>query len=307
MVVPGNPEDLKISWSGPDNFTAETAEITNLVAGTYNLVVVDKNMCTARQSYNLKQPGKPSIIFDPSTSVSGGYNINCNGDKTGSITATAVNAVGNVTYRWYDGSVDNIRTDLAAGTYRLITTDANGCIADSTQQLTEPRPIQVVSEIIKPFCADKPDGTITLTVTGGDDSGIYEYKWSDNSVTSSITNILPGIYTVEVTDKNRCTVKETIEVKPQNESCLIMPEAFTPNGDGINDYWEILNIDLYPNVEITVYNRWGQSVWSSGKGYVTKWNGNDSRGNELPLDSYHYAIDLHNGTGILIGTVTVIR
>ncbi len=306
-IIPGNPDDFKISWSGPNNFTASTASITNLVAGTYDLVIVDKNLCTARQSYELKQPGKAAVLFEPSYSVSGGYNINCNGGKTGSITATALNAVGNVSYNWYDGSTTNIRTGLAAGSYRLITTDANGCTADSTQQLTEPRPIQVVYYVIKPFCADKPDGAISLTVTGGDDSGIYEYKWFDNSSESSVTNLIPGFYTVEVTDKNRCTVKETIEVKPENESCLIMPEAFTPNEDGINDYWEIINIDLYPKAEVTIYNRWGQSVWTSDKGYVTKWDGNDSRGYKLPLDSYHYAIDLHTGVKILIGTVTVIR
>jgi gliding motility-associated-like protein len=88
---------------------------------------------------------------------------------------------------------------------------------------------------------------------------------------------------------------------------LIVPEAFSPNGDLINDLWEIGNIGLYPKVEIIVYNRWGQAVWRSEKGYPGPWDGMSSRGLELPVESYHYAIDFHDGSRLLIGTVTIVR
>ena len=307
VVLPGDPGDASISWSGPNDFKATTATITDLVAGQYNLVVVDKNMCTARQTFDLIQPGKLSILFEPSLSISGGYNINCYDEKTGSITATAINSVGNVNYLWSDGSLASIRTDLGAGTYQLAITDGNNCAAAASQQLTAPQAIKVLSEIIRPFCGEKPDGTINIKPEGGDDSGVYYYKWFDNSTENYITNLVPGIYNVEVTDRNRCSVKESIEIKPERDYCIIMPEAFSPNEDGINDDWEIINIDLYPNSDVTIYNRWGQSVWRSEKGYKTRWTGNNSNGKELPLDSYHYVIDLHNGSRVLIGTVTIIR
>ncbi len=90
----------------------------------------------------------------------------------------------------------------------------------------------------------------------------------------------------------------------QNE--LIIPEAFSPNGDLINDLWKIGNIDFYPQAEITIYNRWGQLVWKSERGYPQPWNGK-SNGADLPVDSYHYVIDLHNDTKPLIGVITIVK
>jgi gliding motility-associated-like protein len=87
---------------------------------------------------------------------------------------------------------------------------------------------------------------------------------------------------------------------------LIIPKAFSPNGDLINDVWNIGNTYLYPEMEITIYNRWGQSVWKSGVGYPVPWNGR-SNGADLPVDSYHYVIDLHNGTKPIVGDITIVR
>ena len=88
---------------------------------------------------------------------------------------------------------------------------------------------------------------------------------------------------------------------------LMIPEAFSPNGDMINDSWEIGNIGTFPKAEITIYNRWGQVVWRSARGYPRPWDGNTNRGAELPMESYHYVIDLHNGSKLIIGTVTILR
>jgi gliding motility-associated-like protein len=92
---------------------------------------------------------------------------------------------------------------------------------------------------------------------------------------------------------------------PSDES-LILRKAFSPNSDGINDVWNIGNTSLYPSMEVTIYNRWGQSLWKSGKGYPVPWDGR-SNGADLPVDSYHYVIDLHNGSRPLIGVVTIVR
>ena len=87
---------------------------------------------------------------------------------------------------------------------------------------------------------------------------------------------------------------------------LIIHEAFSPNDDLINDFWNIGNSELYPKMEVIIYNRWGQVVWKSGKGYPDPWDGK-SYGAELPTDSYHYVIDLHDETKPLIGSVTIVR
>jgi gliding motility-associated-like protein len=59
-------------------------------------------------------------------------------------------------------------------------------------------------------------------------------------------------------------------------------------------------------MEVKIFNRWGQSVWRSEKGYPRPWDGT-SNGSALPIDSYHYIIDLHNGSKPIIGNVTIVR
>jgi large repetitive protein len=64
--------------------------------------------------------------------------------------------------------------------------------------------------------------------------------------------------------------------------------------------------ELYPSMEVTIFNRWGETIWRSEKGYPIPWDGR-SNGNSLPIDSYHYIIDLHNGSKVLIGNVTIVK
>ena len=87
---------------------------------------------------------------------------------------------------------------------------------------------------------------------------------------------------------------------------LTIPEAFSPNSDLINDVWNIGNIEAYPKAQITIYNRWGQSVWRSEQGYPQPWDGK-SKGVNLPVDSYHYVIDLHNGSKQIVGSITIVK
>jgi gliding motility-associated-like protein len=97
-----------------------------------------------------------------------------------------------------------------------------------------------------------------------------------------------------------------VYVSQMSRIFLIIHNAFSPNGDLINDYWQIGNSEMYPEMEVTIYNRWGQSVWKSAEGYPLPWDGR-SNGAELPIDSYHYVIDLHNGSKPIVGDITIVR
>lgn len=294
------------TWTGPGGFTATTKYISNLKAGQYNLHIVDSNYCTVDEVINLTEPGLLGMTFNLSSSVTGEHNINCAGDSTGTIGVEPLNQVNAVQYLWSDGITDKTRSNLPAGSYGIIITDANNCQASSNVTLTQPDSIKLIFSITQPFCPDKPDGEIRLTATGGVKGTDYRYKWSDNSTTATISNLLRGLYKVVVTDLNLCQVKDSVNIEPQNESCLIIPNAISPNDDLINDVWNIGMIELYPNMEITIYNRWSQILWKSEKGYARPWDGK-SKGKALPIDSYHYIIDLHNGTKPIIGTITIVR
>jgi len=84
-----------------------------------------------------------------------------------------------------------------------------------------------------------------------------------------------------------------------------IPNTFTPNGDGINDTWDIKNLDSYVNCTVQIYNRYGENVYSS-IGYGVPWGGT-YKGAVLPAGTYYYIIDLKNGLKALSGFVAIIR
>jgi len=210
------------------------------------------------------------------------------------------------TFLWADGYWGYSRSGLTAGDYKVIVTDSNNCTADSTFSITQPDSLKLRLTINQPFCPEKPDGQIEATVSGGSPGDDYIFKWSDGSSGNIITNLADGVYTVTVSDINGCSVKDSVDLKPKNETCLVIPNAFSPNNDLINDVWNIGHIEEYPMAEITIYNNWGDVVWRSAKGYPTPWDGK-SNGKALPIDSYYYTINLHNGTKPIAGSVTIIK
>jgi len=86
---------------------------------------------------------------------------------------------------------------------------------------------------------------------------------------------------------------------------LFIPNAFTPNGDGINDLWDIQRLSDFSDCTVQVFSRYGQSVYSS-TGYGAPWNGTYN-GAALPTGTYYYIIDLKNGGALLSGFVTIVR
>jgi gliding motility-associated-like protein len=112
-------------------------------------------------------------------------------------------------------------------------------------------------------------------------------------------------YNVSIIDANECAYEFTpIYLTDVDEDCIRIPNAFTPNDDGINDTWIIENISVFPNAIIQVFNRWGQEIWTA-KSNEEPWNGkfNDK---SVPTGTYIYVIILHNGLDTYTGTVTVV-
>ncbi|TNF46718.1 MAG: gliding motility-associated C-terminal domain-containing protein [Bacteroidetes bacterium] len=115
--------------------------------------------------------------------------------------------------------------------------------------------------------------------------------------------------TVKLCDKAKVYVLVT-------EYLFRIPNAFTPNGDGINDFFEIIGIDLYPGNTITIVNRWGNKVYEAKNyGIDTNpvfWDGNANTGstflgNELPTGTYYYILDLGNGQNPIAGSIYLDR
>ncbi|MCK0137223.1 gliding motility-associated C-terminal domain-containing protein [Arenibacter sp. S6351L] len=134
------------------------------------------------------------------------------------------------------------------------------------------------------------------TDTDGDGIGNNSDTDDDNDGDSDVDELA----------NNTDPLDDTSFIVPGEEETPVTPtlvpaQAFTPNGDGINDYWMIPGIENYPNALVKVYNRWGHEVFAS-KGYNNDWNATyKSRSNSLPSGSYMYVIDLANGSAPIQG------
>jgi gliding motility-associated-like protein len=111
--------------------------------------------------------------------------------------------------------------------------------------------------------------------------------------------------TVRGTIAGNYTINYVAGVLDVISGAINAPNAFTPNGDGVNDTWDIKFLDLYANCTVEVLNRYGGSIFYS-VGYPVAWNGKRNA-IDIPSGTYYYIIKLNNGTKPIMGYVAVIR
>lgn len=166
-------------------------------------------------------------------------------------------------------------------------------------------------------CIGKVDGEIILTPTvsgiSSSTSVSYLYYWSPSTVCptndcSSISGLDTGIvYSVTIIatygSKSDTAYVSNITINPSTEPCNVeVFNGLTPNGDGINDFFYIKNIDQFPNNSVTIYSRWGQEIWNiSGYNNQEKsWKGTSVGNTPAPSGTYFYIINLGDGKSKLI-------
>jgi len=120
-----------------------------------------------------------------------------------------------------------------------------------------------------------------------------------------LLNIASGTYTVTVTNEFGCSEEGSIFVK--EPEAIKLPNTFSPNGDGYNDFYVITGIQGYPDSQLDIFNRWGNLVYSK-KGYTNDWNGLSNNGNELPDGTYFIVVDLNmEGKENVKGSIDIKR
>ena len=137
-----------------------------------------------------------------------------------------------------------------------------------------------------------------------------KYKWSPSSglnyddIKNPVASPIEDTqYTVTITSEEGCTLNDDIFVKVVEKP--VIPNTFTPNGDGVNDLWQIKYLESYPGVSVNIFNRFGVKVYGS-VGYLQAWNG-ILNGQGLPVGTYYYAIDPKIGIPVFTGWVTILR
>lgn len=266
----------------------QDAQLTNRPAGTYSVVVTDANGCTANASATV---GGGQAVTATAT-VDG---LLCHDSADGAIALNITSGLAPFTIAWDHGSTDAELVDLAAGSYGVTVTDANGCVWDSLITVEAPLPLSadtVLSHYANGHHISTWNGTngsIAVSPTGG--TPPYAYAWNDGATTADRYGLSAGSYALRITDANGCSLELFFVLTQPSE--LEMPTGFTPNGDGQNDAFVVRGIDAYPENQLTVFNRWGNVVFDQLH-YANEWRGENQQGQPLPDGTYFVVLRLNS-------------
>jgi hypothetical protein len=191
VTVTGGTGDVKYLWSNGET----TPMIENLTVGTYQVTLTDANACTTVATANVTDPAMLSAVVEI-------IQPSCAGDSNGALSAEVSGGTGNIIYEWSNGQTESSILQLAAGTYELTVTDANGCTVVSTAEMVAPAELTLNLETTPASCEGVSNGAVTVNAIGG--VGNYSYSWNTGDTAASILNLPNGEYAVTVIDGNGC-------------------------------------------------------------------------------------------------------
>ena len=228
MAPTGGTAPYTYNWNrGGTTGTGTGTTISGLVAGTYNVTLTSSTGCLATLSRTLTAT-PPLSISAVSTPVS------CFGTLTGSIDATTTGGTAPFMYSWGGGVTTEDRTGLAAGTYNVTVTDANGCTASTSSTITTPSVALSVSGTTTNTTCGASNGSINITAAGG--TAPYTYNWGGGVTTEDRTALAAGSYSVTVTDAKACTVVQSFTITQPSalvlSTVLTHPTCPAPTADG---------------------------------------------------------------------------
>ncbi|QEE49813.1 PKD domain-containing protein [Flavobacterium alkalisoli] len=229
LTVEGGYPGYTYNWTGPNGFTADTQDISNLNPGTYTVVINDTTgACPVTESYEITEP--QPIAYTSTVSNYNGFNVSCFGGNNGAISIFPTGGNSDYVYQWtgpngFTSNEQNL-TGLFAGSYELTLTDTNNCSATgSTYTLTEPEEIIITETHVNVICFGDATGEIDVTVTGGVLIAGYLYNWTGpNGFTSAnedLIGITAGAYTLTITDDLGCNETITVTITEQPEIIII--------------------------------------------------------------------------------------
>lgn len=291
------------SWS--NGSTNQNQTINPTATDTYSVTVTDANGCTASSNVTVTVIDYPVVTVSPNADI-------CYGSST------SLQASGGTTYSWTpssglnDAGIANPVANPTTTTTYTVTVSNAQCSSTGTVTVT------VASAIGAGFAPDTTQGQAPLSVEfSNSTSSAASYLWdfgdgnSSTDANPSHTYTQAGSYTVVMIATNSlgCTDTARFEfIVVENTSSLIIPNVFTPNGDGINETFSFQEEGI-ATINVVILNRWGREVynWSStGKG----WDGKSTDGKELPEGVYLYIVKATGVDGKTYdqsGTVQLIR
>lgn len=275
---------LSESNSLPNNYT-------NIIADTQTIFVKIKNdnQCFSISTANLRVLYTPILEADETI-------IYCTNTLPETITlhgGILNDLPNNYYYEWYfNGALTDIDTSFndinEAGNYTVIVTDPTGCSSSRTITVNASETASVESISIEGI---SPNNTVTVNVTG---TGIYEYALDDINgpyqESNVFNNVSEGEHTIYINDRNGCgIIEETITI-------IGIPKFFTPNGDNVNDIWQIIGSNTQFNQieSLQIFDRYGKIMMQTSSG-TFGWDGTYN-GALMPSSDYWYIIKFRQDT-----------
>jgi gliding motility-associated-like protein len=231
------------------------------------------------------------------------YNGTWTSTGTGSFSPSATQSVNGNSPVYILSTADK---NLSSIKFMLTSNNSDPCYTPSDEMIANILPPPTVDAGPEKFLLK--GNTTKLTPTVSDPS--VTYKWSPaaglddvNIKNPTVTGDADIIYTLTVTDIRGCVSTDMVSVKIAPK--ITMTNTFTPNGDGINDLWEIPGLIAYVDATVDIFDRSGQKVFHS-VGYSKPWDGTYN-GKELPFGTYYYIIDTKITKPVLTGYITIIK
>jgi gliding motility-associated-like protein len=244
--------------------TGNTFVLNSIGAGRYFVTITDAIGCTITTNVTMQEP--PAIVA--TTTLTKPL---CIGDSNGSITVNPTNGTAPYLYGVDGGllGINNNLTLLAAGAHAVLVTDVNNCTWAKTVTIPQPLPIavNVGNDITMPL-GDSLSFSPVLN-----SFAVITYEWSLQAGLSCYTCRHPTAkplatttYTVTVTDTNGCTATDALTITVITEKNVYIPNAFTPNNDGINDNFTVYGGNAVDKIQlIRVFDRWGELVYQGAE------------------------------------------
>jgi len=310
--------DYTLTGAGTAN--SNNGVFANLVAGNYLVGVVDVNNCTKTINETVSSPTPFSVPVLVATDPS------CFGFDDGNIDLTITGGTLPYTFDWSSGQNTEDVGFLSSGTYSVTITDENDCQITANQTLNDPAQL-IADWVINTPGANGPHSIVSqpapftvefIDVSQNSDMALNQWLVNDNDMTSNFyegfntdsyeyTFTDVGDYNVVLEAFNSSGCSDTISVVVSVQG-IIEYNAFSPNGDNINDIFIFENFGI-SDLNAIFYNRWGDKIYEMNNP-TDSWDGVSMNGLEVPEGVYFYVLNATGEDGTSYkekGSVTIYR
>ncbi len=306
LQTTGGTQPYAYQWSDG----SENNQLNGVVAGQYSITITDANNCIDYSNVALTQPEQ--IMLDTST-----YNMLCDNVCNGKIFSNVSGGTPPYYYTWSNGSQKHYADELCEGDFELIVKDANNCII--TENFT------IINEDYVPDLvadANKYEvfaGEEVALIAQSSVNGTYHWDNGQYLNNSNIPNPIAipeasTLFRVVFRDENNCLTTDTVYIKVKEVICgdpyVYVPNAFSPNADGNNDYFKpYYPLALVTELYFAVYDRWGNIIFETTDINSSGWDGT-YKGESLATDVYVFWLKARCLNGEVYnhkGNVTLLR